>query len=416
MAMDDIEAALRRGELGRPSGVDPAGLLQESFLLDPYPLLAEMRRRDPIHWNPLTNAWYVTRYADVADLLVDPRLSSPSAEAELAAMPEGQRRIVAPVHDFFAYWMVFADPPYQSNVRGLLRQAFAPPAVEALQPRIMRIAAKAVTRFTTSGRDLMTDLAQPFALSTAAILLGIEEGEFAQVTLWSEELMAFLNRSRLDLDQVRSTQQAIDELTDYVIGTVVPRAGGPVATVLRTGLNSGALDARAASATFAQLLTGGLEPVSNALGVALIALHGHPRQLLAVRDGEVPYSAAVEEALRFDPPFHSAPRQARTDITLGAARIRKGDSVILVLASANRDENEFADPDQFDVRRPRPIRHLAFGRGGHYCLGSFLARQEITALLRALDDLAPSLSVDVPGARRLPAFGATILRPVPAFV
>lgn len=403
-------------ESPRSSGVDPTALLDESFLLDPYPLFAKLRRRDPVHWNPPTNAWYVTRYGHVSELLVDPRLSSPSVEAELAAMPEAQRQVVAPVHDFFGRWMVFADPPYQSDVRSLLMHAFGPSAVEALQSQITRIAVRAIKDFIASGQDLMTDLTQPFALASVAMLLGIEEREFAQVRLWSEDLMAFLNRSRLDLDQVRSTQEAIDGLTAYVTRTVIPRGDGPVAAALRLGLQRGVLDVRGASATFGQLLTGGLEPVSNALGVALIALHDCPEQRRALRDGEVPYSAVVEEALRFDPPFHFAPRQARTDITVGTATICKGDHVTLVLASANRDEDRFAEPERFDVRRPQPIRHLAFGRGGHYCLGSFLARQEITALLRALDEVTPSPSLDVRGAKRLPTFGATVLRPVPGFV
>jgi cytochrome P450 len=162
------------------------------------------------------------------------------------------------------------------------------------------------------------------------------------------------------------------------------------------------------------LLTGSLEPLSSALGVLLVALHRHPEQRSALRKGILPYATAVEEALRYDSPFHLASRQATADITVGGRAIRRGDRVELVLASANRDERRFTEADEFDIRRKATGPHLAFGRGSHYCLGAALARQEMAALLRALDDQLPTLRIDMPRVSRRPAFGATVLATVPA--
>jgi cytochrome P450 len=400
----------------RPSCVDvaPERILDAAFLTDPYPFFADLRRHDPVHWNAPTNAWYITRYAEVFDLLVDRRLSS-SAKAEEAALTLEEREAVAPVHEFFGHWMVFSDPPHQTRVREVLHHVFTPSAVASFQNDVARTSAEVVTAFGADGQDLMADLTIPFAQATVNALLGVAPDEFAEVTRWSEKLMAFLNRSSLQLDDVRSTLGAIHDLTDYVVTTVLPRGDGLVAPVLRSALRDDGWDPVTTSATFAQLLTGALEPVSNALGVTVTALHRHPDQRRAVRDGEVPYAHAVEEALRFDAPFHLAARQALADITVGGANIRRGDHVMLVLASANRDEERFVAPDTFDVRRG-PVRHLAFGRGGHYCLGSFLARQEMAVLLRELDRQLPGFQVDVARTERSPAFGATLLRPVPILV
>ncbi|KOG44800.1 hypothetical protein ADK38_46185, partial [Streptomyces varsoviensis] len=163
------------------------------------------------------------------------------------------------------------------------------------------------------------------------------------------------------------------------------------------------------------LLTGGIEPLGTGLAGTVLALHRSPGQLAAVRRGEIPHAHAVEEALRHDPPFHFAPRRASADLTVGGREIRRGQRVVLLLASANRDERQFPDGERFDARRG-PVPHLAFGRGGHFCLGAVLARTQITTALRALERRLPELRLDVAAARRAPSFGKTILRPVPALI
>ncbi|GGU86088.1 cytochrome P450 [Streptomyces filipinensis] len=394
--------------------MNPEEILDAAFLTDPYPFFAALRRHDPVHWNAPTGAWYVTRYADVFDLLVDPRLSA-SAEGETLTRTPAERDIAARVHDFFGRWMVFSDPPHQTRVRETLRHVFTPSSVASFQSEVDRISTDTVTAFRAAGRDLMTDLTIPFARATVSVLLGVEPEEFAEVARWSEELMAFLNRSAHEPHDVRSTLRAVQDLTDYVCTTVLPRGHGLAAPALRSAVRDGGWDPVTTSATFAQLLTGALEPVSNGLGVTVTALQRHPDQRRAVSEGQVSYADAVEEALRFDAPFHLAARRALADITVGGVTIHRGDRVMLVLASANRDEDRFAAPDRFDVRRG-PARHLSFGRGGHYCLGSFLARQEMAVLLRELDRQWPELQVNLARTGRSPAFGATQLRPVPILV
>lgn len=390
--------------------------MNSSFLADPYPAFAALRLHEPVCWDASTNSWFVTRYGNVRDLLMDPRLASPCVDAELAALPSAERELVAAVCEFFGMWMVFADAPRQRKVRRVIGRAFTPPALAVLRADIAQTAAAAVAGYATSGGDLVPGLIQVYAALTASRLLGVTREELPTVAGWSQELMAFLNRSELDLDQVRSTLRVISDITDYVMGSILPRGEGPVASVLRSGLDHGEIDAQTAAATFAHLLTGGLEPLSSALGVMLVGLQRHPDQRQALREGLVPYSRAVEEALRYDSPFHLAPRQAAADIEIGEQIIRCGNRVNLVLASANRDDDEFTRAGEFDIRRTGPVRHLAFGRGSHYCLGAAVARQTMAALLLALDDQLPALRIDTEHVSRLPAFGATVLAKVPGFV
>lgn len=393
--------------------VDAADLLDSNLWRDPYPFFARLRRDDPVHWNALTRAWYATRYRDVFGLLMDARLAAPSHEGELARLTGSDRQVVATVREFLARWMLLSDPPYQARVRDLVHRAFTPATVSSLDVAIDRWTAEAVTRFAAGGADLMADLTQPLALTVIAELLGIAEPERDQVLAWSNTLMSFLNQANVDGGQARSALAAIDQLSGYVLGTVLPRDDGIVPRLLRTGLDEARLAPIEAVATFTQLLTGGLEPTANASGSAVLALHTYPKQHELLKTQKVSYRDALEEVLRYDPPFHySMSRRATADLTVGEVTIPRGDRVVLVLASANRDEDQFANADLFDVRR-RPNRHLAFGRGGHYCLGAFLARKEMESLLRTLDERLPRLRVDLQRAQRNPVFGATALGPVP---
>ncbi|MEW2577303.1 cytochrome P450 [Streptomyces syringium] len=393
-------------------------ILDPATLADPYPFFTRLRAQDPVHWNEPTGSWYVARYRDVHDLLTDPRLGAPTGDALIAALPPAERAVYRTVEDFFARWMVFSDPPHQLRIRTCLQRAFTPAAVAAFEPSLHRHAERAVGAFAASAApagDLIEDLARPFALDVVCDLLGIEADERADVSAWSDALMAYLSAAEPAPGGADAAGLAVAELTSYVSGTVLPRGRGLLARTLGPGVAAGELTTADAAATFAQLLTGGVEPVSTAAGVALTALHAAPEQLRDLRAGRLPYEHAVEEALRFDPPFHFAPRQARETLQAGDRTIRAGDRVVLLLASANRDERQFPRAGTYDARRG-PVPHLAFGRGGHYCIGGVLARRQLVTLLRELDRRVPDLRIDVSAVHRSPSFGSTVLRPTPCMV
>jgi cytochrome P450 len=393
-------------------------LLSDDVLINPYPHYATLREHAPVHWDAATNSWYVMRYREVYNLLSDSRLTSPSLRLRLPELSAEERMAVAPALEFFDTWMVFSDDPATLRLRKSIQRAFSPASIQALESEIASLAAAAIASLPGPGADLLAGLVRPFAMSTLAMLLGIARAEVSQVRDWSAGIMSFLdelNRSAFDRESTNSITRIINELSDYVTGTVLPRGDGLLTPVFRAMMRAGDADSKSIASTFAHVLTGGLDPIATTMGVGVIALHGSPEQRNALRAREIPYEHVVEEALRYDPPFHFASRQAAKAIGIGGTTIRPGERVALGLASANRDELEFTDAGTFNARRPqRP--HLAFGRGHHYCLGSLLARREMTALLYHIETQLPTLQIVHSEVHRKPLFGAAGFQAIPIFI
>ncbi|MFB7665938.1 cytochrome P450 [Kitasatospora sp. NPDC056138] len=399
----------------RHTAVDPAEILHPEVALDPAPFFARLRAYEPVHWNEPTRSWYVTRHADVEALLMESALGARDKTEMLAGMTEDMRAAFAPVERFLGKWLVFADPPYQLKARKALQRAFTPRSLEPFTETIRAHAEAAVGALSPGEQDLFRQVARPYALTAVCAFLGILDEEQEDVLRWSDALIGYLSMPVLAKDVALAAGSAVRDLTRYVTGTVLPRGAGPMAALLGSLYADGSLDDEEVTALFAQLLTGGAEPVSTAIAVGMSRLLADPAQHAALRDGVVPYAAAVEEAVRHASPFHFAPRTALRDFTYHGHHITKGQRVVLVLAAANRDPEVFTDPDRFDIRRTGG-RHVAFGRGGHFCLGAALARMEIEVLFRALDRRHPGLRPGSTPFVREPAFGVTSVSAIPCLV
>ncbi|MEU8015879.1 cytochrome P450 [Micromonospora parva] len=393
-------------------GTNRSGFGDAATASDPYPFYARLRSDDPVHWSEEAQAWFVTRYEDVYELLMDQRLGARTASGSLEGLPPSARTDARRVEQFLSRWLVFADPPYQAKARRMVAGAFSPSAVAELEGSLQEHAKAVVGRFADGG-DLIAELSRPYALAVIGDVLGAVPEELADLSALARVVMDYLG-SRVDAEIAERASAAIRALTSYVGDVVLPRAKGAVAGNLARSVRDGSLTVEEAAGVFTQLLTGGIEPVSVATAVCLVAVHGQPETLRQVRSGALSWESAIEEALRYDPPFHFAPRRAREDFEFRGRHIRAGQRVALVLASANRDENRFAAPERFDATRGAH-GHLAFGRGGHFCVGAVLARTGIRVLLRCLDERLPTFRPRVP-ATRLPALGATVLDAVPAYV
>ncbi|MER5727703.1 cytochrome P450 [Streptomyces sp. NPDC002138] len=399
----------------RSDAVDPAEILDPEVALDPAPFFARLRAFEPVHWNEPTRSWYVTRHADVEALLMESALGARDKTEMLAAMTGDMRAAFAPVERFLGKWLVFADPPYQLKARKALQRAFTPRSLEPFTETVRAHAEAAVGALSPGEQDLFQQVARPYALSAICAFLGVLDEEREDVLRWSDALIAYLSMPVLEKGVALAAGAAVRDLTRYVTGTVLPRGAGPMAALLGSLYADGSLDDEEVTALFAQLLTGGAEPVSTTVAVGMSHLLAAPAQHAALRDGSVPYAAAVDEAVRLASPFHFAPRTALRDFEYGGHRIAKGQRVVLVLAAANRDPEVFPDPDRFDIRRADG-RHIAFGRGGHFCLGAALARIEVEALFRALDSRHPGLLPGSPPLVREPAFGVTSVSAIPCLV
>ncbi|AGL19157.1 cytochrome P450-like protein [Actinoplanes sp. N902-109] len=365
-------------------------------------------------WDEAAGAWFITRYADVAALLLDARLGARLSSVDLAGIPAPVRDQVGALEAFLGRWLVFSDAPYQARMRKAIAPAFVPASIAALTGVLRSHARKHLGHFVEQGGgDLVHDLTKPFALSVAGEFLGFAAADHGRLATWSGDIMGYVTAA-FDPELTARAAAALHELSTWVLTSLLPRGDGPVAATLAAGTARGELTGAEAVAIVAQLLTGGVEPVSVAAAVCSAALHQQPDALARVRAGTLPLSLAVEETLRWQTPFHFAPRRVRTDFVFQGEQFRAGDRVALVLASANRDERKFSRPDVFDPFRTER-GHLAFGRGGHYCMGAALARLEIEELVRALHDGLPAARSWGP-AEFASSYGATELRSVPVLI
>ncbi|SDG80211.1 cytochrome P450 [Pseudonocardia oroxyli] len=358
-------------------GSTRADLLSPEAVADPYPLLAELRQHDPVHWSERYRSWFVTRYADVDAALRDPRFSSDRIAPYRRARLDGPDTdpSVRAAFGVLEDWMVFKDPPDHTRLRRLLSRAFTPRAVERIRPRVAQTAAELLDELGPEA-DLIGEYAYPLTSSVVAELLGVPRADRHRFKDWSDRITGLVFGGMGDPDRHADGADGMAELTAYLADLVDGHEGDDLLTALIRARDEGdSLTHDEVVATGVLLLFAGHETTTNLIGNGILALLRHP--------SEAPDAAGtVDELLRWDGPAKTIARLMATDVELGGRTLRTGERVFLCPAAANRDPAVFADPDRFDVSR-RPGRQLGFGIGLHYCLGAPLARLETSIAIPA---------------------------------
>jgi len=375
-----------------------------AFKANPYPFYARLRAEAPVHRVTLPDgqtAWLITRYDDVAAALKDERL----AKDKLKALTPGQVAKQPWVPAMFKPLernMLDLDPPDHTRLRGLVHKAFTPGLVEQMRPRIEALCGALLDAVQARGRmDLIHDYALPVPTTIIAEMLGVPPADRHNFHRWSRTMLSSTSTAWGKLWAIPAAVRFVR----YLRNLIRARRAGP-----RDDLLSALVRAEEAGEKLSEdellamaflLLVAGHETTVNLIGNGTLALLEHPDQLRRLRDDPGLIRPAVEELLRFSSPVETATeRYAREDVTVGGVTIPQGSLVFPVIASANRDDRQFADPDRLDLAR-EPNRHLAFGQGIHFCLGAPLARLEgqiaIGTLLRRLPELRLAVP---PGALR----------------
>jgi pimeloyl-[acyl-carrier protein] synthase len=338
---------------------------------DPYTTLAFLREHDPVHWDE-RGMWVLTRYADVADALRDPRWRRHRAGDDQP--PEwGVDPDADPV---LARMFLFLDPPDHTRLRGLVNRAFTPSAITALEPRIATLVDELLDGWV--GRDavdVVGELAVPLPATVIAELVGVPAADLSRFKRWSDDFGALI-------DMVPGTDwlalgRSVGEFARYLRELAAERRAHPRHDLL-TGLvarEAEGLTEDELVGTTILLIAAGHETTTNLIANGVWLLLRHPEAAMSLRAEPSGLPAAIEEILRFEPPVQLTTRLAGERIVLGGRTIEPGQEALLSLAAANRDPAAFSDPDRFDITRT-PNRHLGFGTGAHFCIGSPLARLE----------------------------------------
>jgi pimeloyl-[acyl-carrier protein] synthase len=383
-----------------------------AVMADPYPYYRRMREEDPVHWNDTVRAWFLTRHADVVELLRDDRFSADRTRSERFRPPPPHRR--RPGRS-----MLVLDPPDHTRLRNLVNKAFTPRTVERLRPRVEAIAAEILDRIDGGdGFDLVRDFAYPLPVIVIAEMLGVPAADRAAFQQWSAVLVRGLDPLVSDEEQ-EVVFDARDALLDYLRGVLMQRRREPqddmLTSLIAAEENGDIFSEGELLAMCNLLLVAGHETTVNLLGNGALALLENPDQLDRLRRDPDLVGTAVDELLRYTSPVQWTGRVAAAEIELGGRTIQPPQSVIGILGAANRDPQVFPDPDRLDLgRHPNP--HVAFGRGIHFCLGAPLAHLEAEVAMPMLLERFPRLRIAgkpeqrptwvLRGLRRLPVAAA----------
>ncbi len=360
------------------------------YRADPYPLYDWVRENDPVHRAQDGN-WVLVRYADASAVLRDPRFSNnpawlgPEAKAQAGS---------SPVRQVGSRVMMFLDPPDHTRVRSLVSKAFTPKVVEGLRPRIDSLVDELLDVVVDRGEiDVLGDLAYPLPTIVICELLGVPVADRELFKDWSADASRLLD-GHLPPDVEVRGMAATMHLAQYFTDLIDKRRADPrddLLTAMIAAEDEGErLTHEELLTTSTLLLLAGFETTMNLVGNGVLMLLQHPDELARLRDDPTLDRTAIEELLRYEGPVHVTARIATTDVEVGGQLIRQGEQAAVVLAAANRDPEQFPDPNRLDVGRA-DNRHLAFAAGAHFCLGAALARIEaraaITTLVRRFPDL-----------------------------
>lgn len=357
----------------------PSRLFSPEMLVNPEPLYRHLRETAPVYWDETLDAWFLSRYDDIAAALEDPNLSAERAVRFREAIGSEEFR---PLRNLIAGMMVEHDPPAHTRLRGLVNNAFTPHVIAALAPRIQELIDRFLDRVRGQGRmDLIADLAFPLPGTVILELLGLPDEDLLRLKHWSDDYFAIYSADpqRIAPAVYARALQAAVGLTDYFTAAAAhcrSRAdGGILKTLTVAAEECDRLSSVELAANAALLLMAGHETTTHLIGGGLLALLNHSDQWRRLRDDPTLLPKAIEELLRYVGPVQFLHFVARTDREYGGRTIRQGQMVYLLLGSGNRDPAQFPDADRLDIGRT-PNHHLAFGLGRHYCLGAPLARLE----------------------------------------
>ena len=358
-----------------------------AVMADPYPYYRLMREQDPVHRNESVRAWFLTRHAEVSELLRDDRFSSDGTLSERYVEPPSGR--ARPRRS-----MLVVDPPDHTRLRNLVSKAFTPRMVEQLRPRIESITADLVDGLERRAEaDLIGQFAYPLPVIVIAEMLGVPAQDRQRFQEWSAIAVRGLD-PYLDSETQEAVFDARDAQLAYLRGIIAERRRAPAGDLItamiaarETGdfLNEGELVAMCNL-----LLVAGHETTVNLIGNGTLALLRNPDQLDRLRRDPALARTAVEELLRYAAPVQWTGRVALEELELGGRRIGVHQSVVGILAAANRDPAVFEEPERLDIARD-PNPHVGLGRGIHFCLGAPLARLEAQVALPMLLERFPDL-------------------------
>ena len=373
--------------------------LSDAFYADPYPTFHALREFEPVKRMP-DGSVLLTRYADVIAVYKDPKTFSSDKHEEFGP----KYGLDAPLFEHHTTSLVFNDPPLHTRVRRLIAGALTPRHIAAMEDGLGRLVDGLLDAMQSRAeRGETVDLIESFAAAIPVEIIGnlldVPHAERAPLRDWSLAILGALEPSLTDA-QFERGNRAVSEFVDYLRDLVARRRrapGDPQHDVLTRLIQGEAGGEQLSEEELLQncifILNAGHETTTNLIGNGLVTLTEWPDQRAALLAEPALIESAVEECLRFESSNQLGNRMATVDTEIGGLPVARGTPVTLCIGAANRDPEQFPDPDRFDIRR-EPNRHLAFGFGIHQCAGLSLARLEARIAIDRFVQRFPSYRLD----------------------
>ena len=371
--------------------------LSPDFIRDPYPHYERLRTTDPMHLTAF-GSYVASRHAEVSLVMRDKRFGKDFVERTKRRY--GPDIMKEPVFRSMSHWMLQQDPPDHTRLRGLVVKAFTARRVEEMRPRIQEIVDQTLDRIAPQGHmDLIEDFAFRLPVTIICDMLGIPAEHREMFYAGSRDggrLLDPVPLSKAEIEQANAANLMAQMYFQQLFELRRKNPGDDLTTQLVQAEEDGSkLSNEELTANIILLFGAGHETTVNLIGNGLLALHRNPDQLALLKANPELITNAVEEFLRYDSSVQLTGRVALEDIDdLGGKNIPKGESVLCLLGSANRDPAVYPDrPDRLDITRPK-IRPQSFGGGIHLCLGAQLARIEAEVAISTLLRRLPGLRLD----------------------
>jgi cytochrome P450 len=367
----------------------------ESLWQDPWPTYAALRNEEPVYFIKELNAWALSRFDDIWEASQDRE----SFTAVHGTSPEPlllNQRLQPEV-------FLFMDPPQHAAHRNLIAEKYNPRHLTTLEARIREYAEKVISPYLMLGNMNVYQYSSKVALHVIADYIGITYSETNKIR---KLIDIFYTREAGHMGTTEKGSAAFAEARLYILELIAHYRINPpdLGSHLHAWFNANVDDREMGEEALffsivAQIITGS-DTLPLSIAATLYYLARHPDQLAAVKADHALIPQAFAEAVRYDQPTNILGRKLVKDKIIRGKTLRKGQSVIFLYASANRDENEFERADCFDIFR-KSKRNLSFGTGLHFCLGQHLAKLEGKIILETLFSLISEFEVDVPRCERI---------------
>lgn len=371
-------------------------LISVEFARNPYPTYRRLLEMEVPVFSEARGGWLIAGFDQVSTSLKD--WENFSNEGRVTALidhftPEEMAQLQGLKSWASLKGIIHADPPDHTRFRRLFARSFTRRVVEQLRPHVVELVAGLLDRVDGQGHlDVVKDLASPLPAAVISEMLVVPAEDRDKFIAWSDAALGLQGNKRPSLEVAMKASDAYAALQEYFADLIKDRRANPIIRddqedLLTSLIKAGDEDPEISESDLIQscitLLMGGFETTTSLISNTMVLLLSDPDSLEQVENDKEALSPAIEESLRFESPIQTITRRVAKDIEFGGSQMKQDDLAIAVIGAANRDPEQFNDPNTFDINRGEN-RHISFGFGIHFCLGAPLARLEAPIAVEGL--------------------------------